>query len=135
MNTTTTNFYMFLHACCLFFCRYMLDPRKKPHVKIQPPFIRPDLSDRQITIKVSDNGIHNTIISSKVSFQQSLRIPLLFSSYSIIQLTYIKSLFCGICSIFSLFYSHSLMSQMYSMVYPQFCFSFPVVIQAQKATN
>ncbi|KAM7391715.1 hypothetical protein PAMP_022382 [Pampus punctatissimus] len=45
--------------------RYMLDPRKKPHVKIQPPFIRPDLSDRQITIKVSDNGIHSTIISSK----------------------------------------------------------------------
>lgn len=45
--------------------RYMLDPRKKPQVKIQPPFIRPDLSDRQITIKVSDNGIHGTIISSK----------------------------------------------------------------------
>uniref|UniRef100_A0A672ZLZ6 Palmitoyltransferase n=1 Tax=Sphaeramia orbicularis TaxID=375764 RepID=A0A672ZLZ6_9TELE len=45
--------------------RYMLDPRKKPHIKIQPPFIRPDLSDRQITIKVSDNGIHGTIISSK----------------------------------------------------------------------
>ncbi|KAK2837652.1 hypothetical protein Q5P01_014864 [Channa striata] len=45
--------------------RYTLDPRKKPHIKIQPPFIRPDLSDRQITIKVSDNGIHSTIISSK----------------------------------------------------------------------
>ncbi|KAM7416382.1 hypothetical protein PAMA_018447 [Pampus argenteus] len=45
--------------------RYMLDPRKKPHVKIHPPFIRPDLSDRQITIKISDNGIHSTIISSK----------------------------------------------------------------------
>ncbi|CAJ1068414.1 probable palmitoyltransferase ZDHHC8 [Xyrichtys novacula] len=45
--------------------RYTLDPRKKPPIKIQPPFIRPDLSDRQITIKVSDNGIHNTIISSK----------------------------------------------------------------------
>uniref|UniRef100_A0A668A4X9 Palmitoyltransferase n=1 Tax=Myripristis murdjan TaxID=586833 RepID=A0A668A4X9_9TELE len=45
--------------------RYMVDPRKKPPVKIQPPFIRPDLSDRQITIKVSDNGIHGTIISSK----------------------------------------------------------------------
>lgn len=45
--------------------RYVLDPRKKPHIKIQPPFIRPDLSDRQITIKVSDNGIHGTIISSK----------------------------------------------------------------------
>uniref|UniRef100_A0A3B4F8T3 Palmitoyltransferase n=1 Tax=Pundamilia nyererei TaxID=303518 RepID=A0A3B4F8T3_9CICH len=45
--------------------RYMLDPRKKPHVKVQPPFIRPDLSERQITIKVTDNGIHSTIISSK----------------------------------------------------------------------
>ncbi|KAF0033631.1 hypothetical protein F2P81_013697 [Scophthalmus maximus] len=43
---------------------YTLDPRKKPHVKIQPPFIRPDLSDRQITIKVSDNGMQG-IISSK----------------------------------------------------------------------
>ncbi|XP_038129529.1 palmitoyltransferase ZDHHC8B isoform X3 [Cyprinodon tularosa] len=31
--------------------RYVTDPRRKPHVKIQPPFIRPDLSDRQITIK------------------------------------------------------------------------------------
>ncbi|CAN9513549.1 unnamed protein product [Ophioblennius macclurei] len=45
--------------------RYVLDPRKKPQVKIQPPFIRPDLSDRQITIKISDNGVHGTIISSK----------------------------------------------------------------------
>ncbi|KAM9393020.1 palmitoyltransferase ZDHHC8B [Pholidichthys leucotaenia] len=45
--------------------RYMLDPRKKTHIKIQPPFIQPDLSDRQITIKVSDNGIHSTIIRSK----------------------------------------------------------------------
>lgn len=44
-----------------------MDPRKKPHVKIQPPFIRPDLSDRQITIKISDNGIHSTIIRAKVS--------------------------------------------------------------------
>ncbi|KAM3868094.1 palmitoyltransferase ZDHHC8B [Diretmus argenteus] len=45
--------------------RYAMDPRKKPPVKIQPPFIRPDLSDRQITIKISDNGIHGTIVSSK----------------------------------------------------------------------
>lgn len=51
----------------LFSFRYILDPKKKPHVKIQPPFIRPDLSDRQITIKISDNGIHSTIIRSKVS--------------------------------------------------------------------
>lgn len=47
--------------------RYIVDPKKKPHVKIQPPFIRPELSDRQITIKISDNGIHSTIIRSKVS--------------------------------------------------------------------
>uniref|UniRef100_A0A1A8R7M1 Palmitoyltransferase n=1 Tax=Nothobranchius pienaari TaxID=704102 RepID=A0A1A8R7M1_9TELE len=45
--------------------RYVPDPRKKPHIKIQAPFIRPDLSDKQITIKVSDNGIHSTIINSK----------------------------------------------------------------------
>uniref|UniRef100_A0A3Q3JW23 Palmitoyltransferase n=1 Tax=Monopterus albus TaxID=43700 RepID=A0A3Q3JW23_MONAL len=45
--------------------RYILDPRKKPHTNIQPPFIRPDLSDRQITIRVSDNGIHGTIVSSR----------------------------------------------------------------------
>lgn len=51
----------------LFSFRYIVDPKKKPHVKIQPPFIRPDLSDRQITIKISDNGIHSTVIRSKVS--------------------------------------------------------------------
>ncbi|KAM4746135.1 palmitoyltransferase ZDHHC8B isoform 1-T2 [Anableps anableps] len=45
--------------------RYVLDPRKRPHIKIQPPFIRPDLSNRQITIKVSDNGMHSTIMNSK----------------------------------------------------------------------
>lgn len=79
----------------------MLDPRKKPHVKIQPPFIRPDLSDRQITIKVSDNGIHNTIISSKVSFPQfdrALRCHFPFNS--IMQLTYFQSLFSGGVTIF-----------------------------------
>lgn len=48
------------------FCRYFPDPRKKAPVKIQPPFIRPDLSDRQITIKVTDNGLHSTIIRAKV---------------------------------------------------------------------
>uniref|UniRef100_A0A8C8JZA5 Palmitoyltransferase n=1 Tax=Oncorhynchus tshawytscha TaxID=74940 RepID=A0A8C8JZA5_ONCTS len=42
-----------------------VDPRKKPPVSIQPPFIRPDLSDRQISIKVSNNGIHTSILQSK----------------------------------------------------------------------
>ncbi|XP_062307257.1 palmitoyltransferase ZDHHC8B [Osmerus eperlanus] len=46
--------------------RYTVDPRKKPPVSVQPPFLRPDLSDRLVTIKVSDNGIHgSTIIRSK----------------------------------------------------------------------
>lgn len=67
-----------VYTCCLFSCRYMLDPRKKPHIKIQPPFIRPDLSDRQITIKVSDNGLHSTIISSKVTCSQLLLPSLCF---------------------------------------------------------
>ncbi|KAG9334375.1 hypothetical protein JZ751_008194 [Albula glossodonta] len=43
----------------------MVDPRKKPHVSIQPPFLRPDLSDRQVSIKVSDNGIHGDILRTK----------------------------------------------------------------------
>nr|XP_029493999.1 probable palmitoyltransferase ZDHHC8 isoform X1 [Oncorhynchus nerka] len=42
-----------------------VDPRKKPPVSIQPPFIRPDISDRRISIKVSDNGIHTSILRSK----------------------------------------------------------------------
>ncbi|XP_071210210.1 palmitoyltransferase ZDHHC8B-like isoform X1 [Salvelinus alpinus] len=42
-----------------------VDPRKKPPFSIQPPFIRPDLSDRQISIKVSNNGFHTSILQSK----------------------------------------------------------------------
>ncbi|CAB1319972.1 unnamed protein product [Coregonus sp. 'balchen'] len=49
-----------------------VDPRKKPPVSIQPPFIRPDLSDRQISIKVSDNGIHTSILRSKSKINSSL---------------------------------------------------------------
>ncbi|KAJ8380205.1 hypothetical protein SKAU_G00009830 [Synaphobranchus kaupii] len=45
--------------------RYMLDPRKKPHVSVQPPFLRPDLSDRRVSIKISDNGIHGSILRTK----------------------------------------------------------------------
>ncbi|KAG7480935.1 hypothetical protein MATL_G00061540 [Megalops atlanticus] len=45
--------------------RYMVDPRKKPHISIQPPFLRPDLSDRQVSIKISDNGIHGNILRTK----------------------------------------------------------------------
>lgn len=70
----------------------MLDPRKKPHIKIQPPFIRPDLSDRQITIKISDNGVHGTIISSKVSCLGLLHTcSFWFPCYPAIRLTHSQS--------------------------------------------
>ncbi|XP_010874875.1 probable palmitoyltransferase ZDHHC8 [Esox lucius] len=42
-----------------------VDPRKKSPVSIQPPFIRPDLSDKLISIRVNDNGIHTSILRSK----------------------------------------------------------------------
>ncbi|XP_063051249.1 palmitoyltransferase ZDHHC8B isoform X2 [Engraulis encrasicolus] len=45
--------------------RYMVEPKKKPPVPIQPPFLRPDLSERQLTIKISDNGIHSSILRTK----------------------------------------------------------------------
>ncbi|MBN3298888.1 ZDHC8 palmitoyltransferase, partial [Amia calva] len=45
--------------------RYVSDPRKKPAVCIKPPFLRPDPSDRQITVKISDNGIHANIHKTK----------------------------------------------------------------------
>ncbi|XP_064209787.1 palmitoyltransferase ZDHHC8B [Anguilla rostrata] len=45
--------------------RYMLDPRKRPHVPVQPPFLRPDPTDRRVSIKVSDNGIHGSVFRTK----------------------------------------------------------------------
>nr|BAC24796.1 zisp [Danio rerio] len=45
--------------------RYIADPRKKIPVTVTPPFLRPDLSNRHISVKVSDNGIHSNILRSK----------------------------------------------------------------------
>ncbi|KPP61060.1 hypothetical protein Z043_120885 [Scleropages formosus] len=45
--------------------RYFVDPSRKMPVAIQPPFLRPELSDRQVTIKISDNGIQGSILRSK----------------------------------------------------------------------
>lgn len=47
--------------------RYIADPRKKIPIALKPPFLRPDLSNRHVTVKVSDNGIHSNILRSKVS--------------------------------------------------------------------
>ncbi|XP_060739796.1 palmitoyltransferase ZDHHC8B [Tachysurus vachellii] len=45
--------------------RYIVDPRKKPNIQINPPFLRPVLSDRNVVVKVSDNGVHTNILRSK----------------------------------------------------------------------
>ncbi|XP_016147401.1 palmitoyltransferase ZDHHC8B [Sinocyclocheilus grahami] len=47
--------------------RYIADPRKKIPITMNPPFIRPDLSNRHVSVKVSDNGIHSNILRSKTS--------------------------------------------------------------------
>ncbi|KAJ8285997.1 hypothetical protein GJAV_G00033320 [Gymnothorax javanicus] len=62
--------------------RYLLDPRKKPHVSVQPPFLRPDLSERRLSIKVSDNGIHGSIIRTKADKYSELKNQLTSSEES-----------------------------------------------------
>lgn len=46
--------------------RYIVEPKKKLAVSVKPPFLRPDLSERQITVKISDNGIQANLNRSKV---------------------------------------------------------------------
>lgn len=48
------------------FTRYVVEPKKKQAVSVKPPFLRPDLSERQITVKISDNGIQANLNRSKV---------------------------------------------------------------------
>ncbi|XP_065273736.1 palmitoyltransferase ZDHHC8 [Emys orbicularis] len=45
--------------------RYIVEPKKKQAVSVKPPFFRPDLSERQITVKISDNGIQANLNRSK----------------------------------------------------------------------
>ncbi|MEE6504367.1 hypothetical protein FKM82_005160 [Ascaphus truei] len=45
--------------------RYVVEPKKKQPVMLKPPFIRPDVSERQITVKISDNGIQANLHRSK----------------------------------------------------------------------
>nr|XP_055054572.1 palmitoyltransferase ZDHHC8B isoform X1 [Misgurnus anguillicaudatus] len=45
--------------------RYVSDPRKKTPVTIKPPFLRPDLPNHHVTVKVSDNGIHSNVFLTK----------------------------------------------------------------------
>ncbi|XP_007427809.1 probable palmitoyltransferase ZDHHC8 isoform X1 [Python bivittatus] len=45
--------------------RYIVDPKKKELVSVKPPFLRPDLKERQITVKISDNGVQANLNQSK----------------------------------------------------------------------
>ncbi|XP_053337641.1 palmitoyltransferase ZDHHC8B [Clarias gariepinus] len=45
--------------------RYMVDPMKKLSIRMTPPFLRPVLSDRNVVVKVSDNGVHTNILRAK----------------------------------------------------------------------
>ncbi|MCI4392931.1 hypothetical protein PGIGA_G00151620 [Pangasianodon gigas] len=45
--------------------RYMADPRKKQNIQMNPPFLRPVLSDRNVVVKLSDNGVHANILRTK----------------------------------------------------------------------
>ncbi|XP_027278479.1 palmitoyltransferase ZDHHC5 isoform X2 [Cricetulus griseus] len=45
--------------------RYLGRPRKEKTIVIRPPFIRPDVSDGQITVKIMDNGIQGELRRTK----------------------------------------------------------------------
>ncbi|KAJ6656547.1 hypothetical protein lerEdw1_003673, partial [Lerista edwardsae] len=45
--------------------RYIVEPKKKQSVSVKPPFLRPELTERQITVKISDNGIQANLNRSK----------------------------------------------------------------------
>ncbi|XP_060641683.2 palmitoyltransferase ZDHHC8 isoform X1 [Anolis sagrei] len=45
--------------------RYIVEPKKKQPVTVKPPFLRPDTAERQVTVKISDNGIQANLNRSK----------------------------------------------------------------------
>nr|KAF6468748.1 zinc finger DHHC-type palmitoyltransferase 5 [Rousettus aegyptiacus] len=45
--------------------RYLGRPKKEKTIVIRPPFIRPEMSDGQITVKIMDNGIQGELRRSK----------------------------------------------------------------------
>ncbi|XP_056629226.1 palmitoyltransferase ZDHHC5-A [Triplophysa dalaica] len=49
--------------------RYLGRRRKTPTVSVQPPFLRPQLTEAQLAAKVLDNGIHGDLHRSKSSLE------------------------------------------------------------------
>lgn len=46
--------------------RYLGRPKKEKTIVIRPPFLRPEVSDGQITVKIMDNGIQGELRRTKV---------------------------------------------------------------------
>ena len=44
-------------------------PKKEKTIVIRPPFLRPEVSDGQITVKIMDNGIQGELRRTKVGEQ------------------------------------------------------------------
>ncbi|KAL4609670.1 putative palmitoyltransferase ZDHHC8 [Arapaima gigas] len=54
--------------------RYMVDHRKKPSLSVQPPFLHPEVSERQITFKLRENR-NNDILRTKSKCSLNLLDP------------------------------------------------------------
>lgn len=48
------------------FSRYLGRPRAEQTILVRPPFLRPELSDGQIAVKIMDNGIQAELKRTKV---------------------------------------------------------------------
>jgi len=46
--------------------RYLGRPKAEQTVLVRPPFLRPEVSDSQITVKIMDNGIQTELKRTKV---------------------------------------------------------------------
>lgn len=55
--------------------RYLGRPRAEQTVLVRPPFLRPDVSDGQITVKIMDNGIQTELKRTKVRKVGALALP------------------------------------------------------------
>lgn len=59
-------------VCCFFnllflcFTRYLGRSKSEQTVLVRPPFLRPEISDSQIAVKIMDNGIQAELKRTKV---------------------------------------------------------------------
>lgn len=69
--------FVFKGELLTYFLRYIVEPKKKQPISVKPPFLRPDLTERQITVKISDNGIQANLNRSKVkhSWHHRFQVP------------------------------------------------------------